>query len=88
MGQIPLSFADMVPSVPQVKAGRLRALAVTTPQRAPVLPDVPTLAEQGVSGYDIQYWTGLFLPAKTPDPIVRAAHKALVAALRLRVATP
>jgi tripartite-type tricarboxylate transporter receptor subunit TctC len=56
-GQIPLSFADMVPSVPQVKAGRLRGLAVTTPQRAPVLPDVPTMAEAGVDApFPGQWW--------------------------------
>jgi tripartite-type tricarboxylate transporter receptor subunit TctC len=70
-GQIPLSFADMVPSVPQVKAGRLRGLAVTTPQRAPVLPDVPTMAEAGVDAPFPGQWWAVVAPRQTPRAVVQ-----------------
>jgi tripartite-type tricarboxylate transporter receptor subunit TctC len=70
-GQIPLSFADMVPSVPQVKAGRLRGLAVTTPQRAPVLPDVPTMAEAGVDSPFPGQWWAVVAPRQTPRAVVQ-----------------
>lgn len=69
-GQIPLSFADMVPSVPQVKAGRLRALAVTTPQRAPVLPDVPTMSEAGVDASFPGQWWAVVAPRQTPRAVI------------------
>lgn len=60
-----------IPSVlPQVKAGRLRALAVTTAQRSPFLPDLPTVAESGVPGYEGRQWWGLFAPGKTPRPVI------------------
>jgi tripartite-type tricarboxylate transporter receptor subunit TctC len=70
-GQIPLSFADMVPSVPQVKAGRLRGLAVTTPQRAPVLPDVPTMAEAGVDAPFPGQWWAVVAPRQTPRAVIQ-----------------
>ena len=54
----------------QLKAGKLRALAVTGPQRWPFLPEVPTVAEQGVPGFDVRSWAGWMLPAGTPQPIV------------------
>jgi len=60
-----------VPSVlPQVKAGRLRALAVTSAQRSVFLPELPTMAEAGVPGYDARQWWGLFAPGKTPRPVI------------------
>jgi tripartite-type tricarboxylate transporter receptor subunit TctC len=70
-GQIPLSFADMVPSVPQVKSGRLRGLAVTTPQRAPVLPDVPTMAEAGVDAPFPGQWWAVVAPRQTPRTVIQ-----------------
>jgi len=63
-------------------AGRLKAYGITSNKRAPVLPEVPTMAEQGLEGYDFQFWNGLFAPAKTPLAAVRAAHKGIVTALR------
>lgn len=69
-GQIALSFADMVPSVPQVKAGRLRALAVTTPQRATVLPEVPTMAEAGVDAPFPGQWWAVVVPQRTPRAVI------------------
>lgn len=81
-GEASISMLTPLATQNHLQTGRMKAYGITSSTRSPVLPDVPTLAEQGVTGYDIQYWTGLFLPAKTPDPIVRAAHKALVAALQ------
>jgi len=69
-GQLDLSFSDMVPAVPQVKAGKLRALAVTSEQRSPTLPDVPTMAEAGVTAsFPTQWWT-VAAPKGTPAAII------------------
>lgn len=70
-GQLPLLFANVSVATGQVKAGALRALAVTSPARAPGLPDVPTLAEAGIKGADVETWFGLTAPAGTPREIVQ-----------------
>jgi tripartite-type tricarboxylate transporter receptor subunit TctC len=70
-GQIQLSFADMVPSVPQVKAGKLRALAVTSERRSGALPDVLTMAEAGVKAEFPGQWWAIVAPRGTPDAIIR-----------------
>jgi tripartite-type tricarboxylate transporter receptor subunit TctC len=73
-GQVALSF-DSTPTVlSYIQAGRLRALAVTSIKRTPVLPDVPTLDESGLKGYQVGSWYGLFAPAGTPAGIVRKIH--------------
>ncbi len=64
-----------------VQSGKLKAYGITSSQRSPVLPEVPTLAEQGVQGYDFPFWNGLFVAAGTPERIVRTLHRAVVAAL-------
>lgn len=64
-------------AVPLIKAGRIRALAVTSPKRNQVLPDVPTITEQGVQGVDLASWAGLVVPAKTPAPIIAKLNRAL-----------
>jgi tripartite-type tricarboxylate transporter receptor subunit TctC len=69
-GEVSMMFANLTDIGAQLKAGKLRALAVTTAKRAPSLPDVPTLAEAGVPGFEIQSWFGLLAPAGTPAPIV------------------
>jgi tripartite-type tricarboxylate transporter receptor subunit TctC len=69
-GQLPMCFSNVSVSTPQVKSGALRALAVTSPTRAPSLPDVPTLAEQGVSGAETESWFSLIAPKATPRDIV------------------
>lgn len=69
-GHIELSFSDMVPAVPQIKSGRLRALAITTPERSPTIPDVPTMAEAGVKEPFPQQWWGLMAPRGTPAAII------------------
>ena len=70
-GQVPLLFANVSVVTGQVKSGALRALAVTSPRRAPSLPDVPTLAESGVQGSDVETWFGLTAPAATPREVVQ-----------------
>jgi tripartite-type tricarboxylate transporter receptor subunit TctC len=69
-GHIELSFSDMVPAVPHIKSGRLRGLAVTTPERSPTIPDVPTMAESGIGEPFPQQWWALAAPRGTPAAII------------------
>jgi tripartite-type tricarboxylate transporter receptor subunit TctC len=69
-GRINLSFATIISSMVHIKSGRLRALAVTTPKRAPALPEVPTFAEAGVKGVVVVNWYGLVAPKGTAKPII------------------
>jgi tripartite-type tricarboxylate transporter receptor subunit TctC len=69
-GDTPLMFDNLANSMPQVKAGKLRALAVTTAQRSPLVPELPTMAEAGLPGFDISTWFGLLAPAGTPPEII------------------
>ena len=69
-GQVQMVFADMVPAMPHIKAGRLRPLAVTTEERSPVLPDVPTMIESGVPGYRAGVWWAVMAPKGTPGAII------------------
>jgi len=69
-GQVQLMFDNLPPSLPHIKAGRLRALAVTTAARASALPDVPTVAESGLPGFEASSWFGLLAPAGTPADVV------------------
>jgi tripartite-type tricarboxylate transporter receptor subunit TctC len=69
-GRVQLAFAGLPQSLPHIKSGALRALAVTTTERSPQLPDVPTMQEAGVDGYEMGAWYGLFAPAGTPKAII------------------
>ena len=69
-GDVQLTFANMSDAVAQMEGGKVRALGVTTAQRSPAAPLVPTLAEQGVSGYATESWNALFAPKGTPQPII------------------
>lgn len=69
-GQVTMSFDTLTTVLPHIKAGKLRALAVTTAKRSSVLPDVPTLEESGLKGFDIGTWFGVLAPAATPKPVV------------------
>jgi tripartite-type tricarboxylate transporter receptor subunit TctC len=69
-GQVQLMFDNMPSSIEFVRAGKLRALGVTTAKRSPAMPDLPTIAEQGVAGYEATSWFGVLAPAGTPKPIV------------------
>lgn len=68
-GHVPVAYGDVQSSLPHVRAGRIRALALSGPERAPCLPEVPTLKEQGVA-FDTASWYGVFAPAKTPRAII------------------
>lgn len=78
-GEIDFSFSSMSSTLPLVRSGRLRALGVSSPERYPALPDVPTVAEAGVPGYESSSWQGLFGPAKLPLPLVDMLHQAVAA---------
>ncbi|SEA17461.1 Bug family tripartite tricarboxylate transporter substrate binding protein [Acidovorax soli] len=69
-GQVPIMYADLVAALPHIQAGKLRAIAVGSPQRVAMLPDVKTIAEQGIKGYDAVSWGGLLAPAGTPKAVV------------------
>jgi tripartite-type tricarboxylate transporter receptor subunit TctC len=79
-GQVQVMFATMSSSIEYVRAGKLRALAVTTATRSPVLPDIPTVAEF-VPGYESSFWTGIGAPRNTPADIVEKLNKAINVAL-------
>ncbi|WP_298835719.1 tripartite tricarboxylate transporter substrate binding protein [uncultured Piscinibacter sp.] len=81
-GQIDLMITDTSTGVPQVKAGKLRALGFSTQTRSPQLPDVPTIDEAGVKGYDMGYWFAAYVPAGTPAPVVTKLNELLGAAVR------
>ena len=70
-GQVTMMITDMATGLPQVKAGKVRALGVSTPRRSPLVPEVPTIAEAGVPGYEMGYWFAAYVPAGTPAPVVR-----------------
>ena len=73
-GRVNVMFATMPSVLPLIEAGSVRALAVTSAARSPFLPNVPSVAEAAVPGFDVSSWYGLFLPAKTPAEIVRKVH--------------
>jgi tripartite-type tricarboxylate transporter receptor subunit TctC len=81
-GQIDMMITDTATGVPQIKAGKLRALGYSTRKRSAQLPDVPTLEEAGVKGYDMGYWFAAYLPAGTPAPVVARLGELLVAATK------
>jgi tripartite-type tricarboxylate transporter receptor subunit TctC len=80
-GHAPMGSTSMPPAVPHVKAGRVRAIAVTSAQRSPALPDVPTVNEQGFSGFDDLTWIGFFAPAGTPQDLVNRMNAEISKAL-------
>jgi tripartite-type tricarboxylate transporter receptor subunit TctC len=77
-GQIDLMITDTATGLPQVRAGKLRALGYSTQKRSPQLPDVPTIDEAGVKGYDMGYWFAAYVPAGTPQPVVARLRELLV----------
>lgn len=81
-GTIQLSFENITTAYPQVKGGRLKALAVTSSKRSFVAPDVPTMAEAGLAGYDISSWQAMYAPAGTPRDIVARLHAETAKILR------
>jgi tripartite-type tricarboxylate transporter receptor subunit TctC len=81
-GEISAVVAFPLAALPHIKGGKLKALAVTGKKRAKALPDVPTVAESGVSGYEFASWMGLTVPKGTPEPVIQRIHAAAAAALK------
>ena len=81
-GEVPVMFMFQTTALPQVRAGKLRALAVSTAQRSPLAPELPTVAEAGVPGYEFSGWFGIFAPAATPTEIVNKLAAASVKAVQ------
>ncbi len=81
-GQIPIGFDNLPSTMGHIRSGKLRAIAVTTPKRWPGAPEIPTIAESGVPGYEVSAWFGLFAPAGTPPAVVDALYRAVGAALK------
>ena len=75
-------FAGMPPAMPHVRAGKLRALAVSTTTRSPAAPEVPTMIEAGVPGFDISNWFGVFVPTGTPKDIILRLNSEMVRAVK------
>jgi tripartite-type tricarboxylate transporter receptor subunit TctC len=69
-GRVPVYFMNILQCLTLVKAGKLRALGVTTPQRTPIAPEIPTIAESGLKGYDMTNWYGMLVPSSTPREVV------------------
>jgi tripartite-type tricarboxylate transporter receptor subunit TctC len=80
--QVTTAMTDTLPAIPMLKDGKLRALAVTSTQRLPELPDVPTMAEAGITGAEAVFWTGLFVPKSTPKEIVSRLEAEAKAAMQ------
>lgn len=80
-GQVKIGFGPIVPAIPHVKSGKLRALGVTGAKRSLAAPDIPTIGEQGYKGFGAASWYGLFVPAKTPAPVVARLNKETAAAI-------
>ena len=81
-GRVDMMFGTVASAYPHAKAGKLRALGVTTPARVPSAPEVPTFAEQGIAGFDQGAWFALYAPARTPDDIVDRLHREVAAILK------
>jgi tripartite-type tricarboxylate transporter receptor subunit TctC len=80
-GLVSLSFPSMPSAVPHVKSGRLRALGLTTAKRSPAAPEIPTIAESGLPGYESTSWYGMLAPARTPPAVVTRLHEVIVSVL-------
>ena len=82
-GHTPIAFTSLPPAVPQIKEGKLRALAVTSPTRSPALPDVPTMAEAGYPEIEGEGWFAFIVPAGTPKDVIDLLHREIVKAMAL-----
>jgi tripartite-type tricarboxylate transporter receptor subunit TctC len=81
-GEIPVMFTTPPTAMPYIQAGRLRPLGVTTTKRAEALPDVPTISEAGVPGYESVQWFGMLVPVGTPRPVIDRLHQEITRSLR------
>jgi len=81
-GQINMMITDMATGLPQVKGGKVRPLGVSTAKRSPLAPDVPTIDEAGLKGYDMGFWFAAYVPAKTPPAVVNKLHDLFIEATK------
>ena len=81
-GQVAMTFTDVLTALPHIKSGKLRALGVTTKDRSQALPEVPTIAEQGIAGFDVSVFFGLVVPAGTPKDVVDKLNQGFADALK------
>jgi tripartite-type tricarboxylate transporter receptor subunit TctC len=81
-GQINMMITDMATGLPQVKGGKVRALGVSTLSRSPLVPELPTISEAGLKGYDMSFWFAAYVPANTPPAVVNRLHDILVEATK------
>ncbi len=81
-GQVQTGFFNIIPVLPHVRSGKLRALGLSGPVRSAVMPETPTIAESGLSGFDALQWYGILVPAQTPRPIVNRLHQEIVTILQ------
>jgi len=81
-GQIDMMITDNATGLPQLKGGKVRALGMSSLKRSPLAPEVPTIDEAGVKGYEMSYWFAAYVPAKTPPAVVKRLHDLLVAATK------
>src|SRR5690606_15953160 len=77
-GQTQMYCTGLIAATPQIKAGRIRPIGMGTLERSRVLPDIPTVAEQGLPGFNVASWFGIMAPANTPDAIVQRLYKEIV----------
>ena len=82
-GEVPIATVSIGPVMQQLRAGKLRALAITSPKRSVLLPDVPTMAEAGMGNFELVPWTGLYAPAGTPAAVIERLHGEVSAILKL-----
>lgn len=82
-GQVQAAFNNIIPTLPHVRSGRLRALGVSGPARSPALPEIPTVAESGLAGYESMQWYALLTASRVPAAITERMHRELIAVLKL-----
>ncbi len=81
-GQVPYILSTTAGLMPHIRSGKLKAIAVTSPERSALMPNVPTIAESGFPGYDMDTWIGMFVPKATPAAVVKLLHEATLEALK------
>jgi tripartite-type tricarboxylate transporter receptor subunit TctC len=81
-GRVHMGMANLTTALPHLRANRLRALAIGTSRRSPVVPDMPTLSEAGITGYEANNWNGIVVPRATPAKVIETLHAAIASVLR------
>jgi tripartite-type tricarboxylate transporter receptor subunit TctC len=82
-GHVQMMFGGLLAALPHIKTGKVKALGVVTPKRAALAPDIPTIAEQGLPGYEIVSWYGVLAPAGTPKPVIARLHAEIMKILQM-----